>query len=137
MSESEQPGGNPPPNARSRRSRSGSETRRKYGQISFRVTAVERTEIEMAAELAGLSVGSYLRALALKQAQTRATRRATVDVEALTRLQGQMNRVGANIYQLVRRVNFGDAPEGRDYREALAGYKEVIAAILALLKVEL
>lgn len=44
-----------------------------------------------------------------------------------------MNKVGSNIHQLLRRVNFGETPAGDEIREAFQGYRQVIAGILAAL----
>lgn len=115
------------------RNRSGSEKRRRAGIIGFRATLSERAELEAAAERAGLSLSSYVRAATLKAPKMRATRRPSIEVQTITRLQGAMNKVGSNVHQLLRRVNFGETPEAREYREALTGYREVIAAILAAL----
>lgn len=115
------------------RARQGSETRQKQHRVTFRLAASELAELEAAADRAGQTVGSYIRSRALAAPVTRARRRPTVEVQALTRLQGEMNKVGSNLHQLVRRVNFGETPAGDEVRAALNGYREVIAAILATL----
>lgn len=116
-----------------KRPRRGTETRQKSHVIPFRVNDAERAELEAAASRAGLTVGSYIRGRVLAAPTTRAMRRPSVEVETLARLQGEMNKVGSNIHQLVKRVNFGETPAGVELREAFAGYREVIAAILATL----
>ncbi len=116
-----------------RKSRRGTEVRRRTGVITFRATEAERAELEGKAEKAGVSLGSFIRASALSAPTTRAARRPAIEVQAVTRLQGEMNKIGSNIHQILRRVNFGDTPPAEEFREALSGYREVIAAILAAL----
>lgn len=114
-------------------SRSGTETRQKQHRITFRLSESEYAELETAASAVGLTLGTYIRSRVLTAPATRARRRPPVEVFALAKLQGQMNKVGSNIYQLLRYVNFGGLPEGDEIRAAFAGYREVIAAILATL----
>jgi uncharacterized protein (DUF1778 family) len=116
-----------------KRRRSGSEKRARGGLISFRVAPQERAALDEAAARAGLSLGSYIRTVVIAAPRTRSTRRPSVEVQAVTRLQAEMNRVGGNIHQILRRVNFGETPVAAEFREALTGYREVIAAILAVL----
>jgi hypothetical protein len=115
------------------KSKNGSETRRRTRIIGFRATPAEHAEIEAKAERSGVFVSSYVRAAVLNAPITRAARRPTVEVQAITRLQGEMNKVGSNIHQILRRANFGESPLADEYQQALEGYREVIAAILAAL----
>lgn len=85
----------------------GSETRRKGGIIGFRVDAAERAEIENAAEVAGLTIGSYVRATILEKVQTKPTRRPSLDRVLLSQLLGQLGKIGANLNQMARRLNAG------------------------------
>ena len=113
--------------------RSGSENRKRRDRISFRVAEAERTELEGKAGLVGVTLGSFIRTSLLDAPTTRTTRRPTIEVEAVTRLQGEMNKIGSNIHQLLRRVNFGETPAAEEFSEALSGYREVIDAILTVL----
>jgi hypothetical protein len=71
-----------------------------------------------------------MRGLGLVDApRTRTRRRALVDVAALARLIGELNRIGGNINQILKRVNFGETPVAHEFHEALAGHLEIIAAI--------
>jgi hypothetical protein len=101
--------------------------------MTFRVTAEERLELEAAATAAGLTSGSYIRESLLKAAHTKKRRRPLADVAALPRLLGELNRIGGNINQIARRVNFGKTPLADEFRQALAGHVEIIAAIRAAL----
>ncbi|MEQ1864542.1 MAG: hypothetical protein ABL996_07795 [Micropepsaceae bacterium] len=113
--------------------RRGSEQRKKYRRFTVRLSPEERAELEAAAEREGLTLGSYVRARTLAAPLTRSRRRPSIEVQAVTRLQGEMNRVGSNIHQLVRRLNFGETPLGDEVRDAFQGYREVIAEILHVL----
>ena len=57
------------------------------------------------AEQAGLSVGAFLRALALGNAGPRAVRRPPVERKELARLVGHLGKVGSNINQLAHGFN--------------------------------
>ena len=118
----------PPP-----RTRSGSETRQKQLRVTYRVTEAEYTEIELAASKAGLTIASFSRACILGAPITRARHRPSVDILALAKLQNELNRIGSNIFQLLRHVNFGRLIDTADeIRQAFAGYREAIAALMAL-----
>lgn len=113
--------------------RRGSETRQKELRVSVRVTAAEYAEIAEAANREGLTMASYARKRLLAAPTDRKYRRPTIEVQALARLQGEVNRVGTNIHQLLKHIRFGGTPAGDEIMAAFAGYREVIAAILTTL----
>jgi len=87
---------------------SGSETRERDCIIKFRGKPEERAEIKASAAAAGLSVGSFLRSLALAAPRTRAVRvHPTPDMERIQRYDARLGRLEGNIYQLVRGMNVG------------------------------
>ena len=116
-----------------RRKRRGSETRQKELRVSIRVNADEYAEIAQAADREGQTLASYARKRLLATPIERKHRRPTVEIQSITRLQGEMNRVGSNIHQLLKHIRFGGTPAGDEVIAAFAGYREVIAAILAAL----
>jgi hypothetical protein len=73
--------------------------------ISIRCTAKDRSIIDETATQAGLSVGAYLRALALGSAGPRAVRRPPVERKELARLLGHLGKVGSNLNQLAHAFN--------------------------------
>lgn len=73
--------------------------------ISVRCTAKERAAIDEAATRAGLSIGAFLRALALGSAGPRAVRRPPVERKELARLLGHLGKVGSNLNQLAHAFN--------------------------------
>jgi len=101
--------------------------------VPFRVTPEERAQIEDAADRAGLSTGSYVRARALQRAVTLTTRRPPVERTELARLLGLMGKVGGNLHQLVRGLNFGRTVPLVDARDAIAGVEAAAAEIIRTL----
>ena len=73
--------------------------------ISVRCTAEERSKIDEAARQAGLSIGAYLRSLALGSAGPRAVRRPPIERKELARLLGHLGKVGSNLNQLAYAYN--------------------------------
>jgi hypothetical protein len=73
--------------------------------VSVRCTAKERSTIDEAARRAGLSVGAYLRTLALGSPGPRAVRRPPIERKELARLLGHLGKVGSNINQLAYAFN--------------------------------
>ena len=80
----------------------GSETRKKPLMVGFRVAQEEKTEIETAAEEAGLTVGSYVREKILLNCKTRKNHRPTIDMVLLSKTLAQLGRVGSNLNQAVK-----------------------------------
>jgi hypothetical protein len=73
--------------------------------ISVRCTAEERSKIDETARQAGLSIGAYLRMLALGKTGPRAVRRPPVERKELARLLGHLGKVGSNLNQLAHAFN--------------------------------
>lgn len=120
----------------SHKRRSGSDTRQKQRRITFRMTAEEYATVEVAAGESEVTVGTYVRDCILKAPQTRRRRRPSTDVAALSRLHRELNRIGGNINQIARRVNFGETPIAAEFHDALKGCKESMAAIRAAMGME-
>jgi len=81
-----------------------------YPRVYARVTDSERRKIENDAADLGMSVGGYLRWLAIVNPQTRAVRRPLADVRLLAQIKGQVGRLGGNIHQILRLANRGEIP---------------------------
>lgn len=114
----------------SSRKRSGSENRARGNIVAFRVSEEERAELEQAAELAGLTLGSYVRQRVLAAPKTRAVRRPPIEQKLLAQLLGQLGRVGGNIHQIVKHMNFGSGVMHDELRPALASFEAAAEAIL-------
>jgi hypothetical protein len=113
----------------SHRHRSGSENRKRGRLIGIRLTAEECAPINDGAAKAGLTPASYARELLVKAPKTRSRRRPLADVAELARLHTQLAKIGGNINQITRRVNFGETPVAAEFAEALSGIKEILAKI--------
>lgn len=99
--------------------RHGSETRKRTKALLIRLTDAERVEIEEASRRAGLTVGSYARQQMLKAPPPRAVRRPPLERELIAHLLGQVGRVGGNLHQLVRHLNFGRDADRQQIGEVL------------------
>jgi hypothetical protein len=98
--------------------RSGTEVRKRQPRVYSRVTQDELAKIESDASAHGMSVGGYLRWLALDSPQTRAVRRPLADVALLAQIKGQVGRLGGNIHQLLRLANRGEIPWTEELADA-------------------
>ena len=116
------------------RTRSGSENRQRQPRLYSRVSEAERDRIESDAAALGMSVGGYLRWLALERPQTRAVRRPLADVRLLAQIKGQVGRLGGNIHQLLRLANRGDIPWNEDLAVAAKEVGEFLSAARELLR---
>ena len=80
--------------------------------ISVRCTVGERVLIDTAAGRAGLTIGAYLRTLAVGKAGPRAKRRPPVERAELARLLGELGKIGSNVNQMAHAYNGrGRTPE--------------------------
>ena len=114
--------------------RSGSEKRQRHPRVYSRVSEAERERIERDAAAYGMSVGGYLRWLALERPETRTVRRPLADVRMLAQIKGQMGRLGGNIHQLLRLANRGEIPWSEDIAVAAREVGEFLAAARDLLR---
>ena len=79
--------------------------------VAVRCSDAEHATMHAAAAQAGLTVGPYLRTLALGSPGLRAVRRPPVEKEALARVLGELGKLGSNVNQLSRVANTnGDMP---------------------------
>lgn len=116
------------------RSRSGSERRKRQPRLYSRVSEDERERIESDAIALGMSVGGYLRWLALERPQTRIVRRPLADVRLLAQIKGQIGRLGGNIHQLLRLANRGDIPWTEEVAVAAKEVADFLSTACELLR---
>jgi hypothetical protein len=114
----------------------GTETRQRKKQCLVRLTDDEYAAVTAKADRAGIATAAFLRAAALGDVGLRAKRRPPADYQLLRRLLGELGRVGNNLNQIARHLNFGDPLIRSDLREALNGYKTVRDAIFGALGME-
>ena len=98
--------------------------------ITFRVTGAERQEIEAAANRAGLTVGSYVRAQCLAKPKTRAVKKPPLERELLAKLLGQVGKAGGNVHQITKRINFKEKVLRSEVESAMKELREATAAIM-------
>lgn len=98
--------------------------------INLRCTEQERLGIKARAGQAGLSVGAFLRALALGDPGPRSVRRPPVERAELVRLLGQLGKIGSNINQIAKAIHTTCSLPGWP---ELAAIREDIAAMRAAL----
>ncbi len=123
-----------PQNPKTRSGRSGTETRQKQRRVTYRLSEAEYEEVETLASNAGLTLASYTRTRVLPEPTTQSRHRPSVEVMAILKLRGVLNKIGTNIYQLNRHVNYGRLidPDG-EIAAAFADYRETTAVIRAAL----
>jgi hypothetical protein len=73
--------------------------------ISIRCTAKDHAVIDENATRSGLSIGAYLRVLALGTPGPRAVRRPPVERKELARLLGHLGKIGSNLNQFAHAFN--------------------------------
>lgn len=101
-------------------------------QIGLRCNDEEYAAINAKASESGLTVGAYLRTLAVGSPGPRAVRRPPVERKELARLLGHLGKVGSNINQLARAFNAAGRFPG--FPELIAIREEVKQMRAALLK---
>jgi hypothetical protein len=92
----------------------------------------EYAAISKAAKDAGLTVSGYFRAQALGKPGPRAVRRPTVEHEELSRILGQLGKIGSNVNQLAKAYNGGRIVPG--FPEVLALRRDVAEVRAAVIK---
>jgi hypothetical protein len=120
--------------ARPEKNSSGSENRQRHPRVYSRVSDAERAKIEMDAAAHGLSVGAYLRWLAIDRPQTRPIRRPLADVALLAKLKGEAGRAGGNIAQLLKLANRGEVVYVDELADAAKAVRDFYVTALETLK---
>jgi hypothetical protein len=102
--------------------------------IHLRCSERERSEIKTRAAQAGLSVGAFLRALALGDPGPRSVRRPPVERTELVRLLGQIGKIGSNINQIAKAIHTTCAlPGGPELAAIRKDIETMRAALLGAL----
>lgn len=113
--------------------RSGSETRQRTKSVRVRLTADELVEVETDADRSGLAVGSYVRAKVLTGPAPRAVRTPPVDRQALAQVLALLGRVGSNVNQISRTLNFGERHDAAALEKSLRELSEMRATLMTAL----
>ena len=102
--------------------------------VAVRVTPAEHAALTAAAAQAGLSVGAYLRAMALGRPGPRAVRRPPLEKEALARALGLLGRYGGNLNKLTHAANaVGAMPTAAELAAMKKELREMRDALLQAL----
>lgn len=122
----------PAPATRRHGKRTLADARGKF--VAVRCSAAEHATMHAAAAQSGLTVGPYLRALALGSPGLRAVRRPPVEKAQLARLLGELGRVGSNVNQLARVANTnGETPKEAELAAITAELATMRAALMKAL----
>lgn len=115
--------------------KSGSENRQRQERVFIRMTGAEKAALAARAELAGLSVAGYLRALAWGKdtPQPRAARRPPVEKAELVAIRYELRKIGGNLNQIAHAVNAGQGFNADAYASLCAEHSAALARILAAL----
>jgi hypothetical protein len=116
-----------------KKGRSGSEKRQRKDIISVRVKEHELLIIEANAAAVDLCASSFLRALGTGQHRPNERRRPNPDMRQVGKLLAQCGRIGGNVHQLVKEMNFGGIPQSDELDAAGREVRDLVkAAIKAL-----
>jgi hypothetical protein len=97
-------------------------------RIAVRLTDDDHSFLEQTAKEAGLSVGAFLRTIALGTAGARAVKRPPIDRKQLAKLLGEIGKLGSNVNQIAKWANTDRAAPSR---AEIARMCEDIAAMRA------
>ena len=108
-------------------------THKQYPRLSIRLSDTERLDIESRAQRAGLSMGGYCKFVIFNTDPPRRSRRVVPEKAELSRLIGQVSRVGANINQIAKQLNMYSAIDVVEVSNAMADVTELRASIMKAL----
>lgn len=108
-------------------------THRQYPRLSIRLSDTERLDIESRAQRTGLSMGGYCKFVIFNTDPPRRSSRVVPEKAELSRLIGQVSRVGANINQIAKQLNMYSAIDVVEVSNAMADVAELRASIMKAL----
>ena len=120
-------------NKNEKKSRQGTEKRRLSKLVTVRYSPAEHADLSEQASQAGLTLPSLIREMTVpkKKRETRSTRRPSIDRALAAQLLGQLGRVGGNLHQLVRGMNFGMGIERAELAEVMIDMRALRAELMA------
>ena len=114
--------------------RHGTEKRQRQIRTTIRWEMAEFNKVAGKADKAGLSFGSFMRALALEgDGGPRSQRTPPIDKQLLLQYQGQLGRLNNNVNQIARGINedeFYDLPELRLVLKDYVAFRDAIFVAL-------
>lgn len=109
-----------------KKSRSGSQTRKRNKTISVAFTPDELAEVMVKAEAAGLNAVTFLRKCGMDRTPPRTQRRVPYDRAALEKAIMDLRRVGNNFNQLARAANMNEPVDSERLIQALDEFSDVL-----------
>ena len=100
--------------------------------IAVRCTVEERLAITEASAAAGLSIGAFLRTVAVGSAGPRAVRRPPIERKELAQLLGHVGKLSSNVNQIAKGYNVSGVMPG--FAEIMAMRADIQAMRAALMK---
>src|SRR5262249_18059542 len=104
-----------------------------YVILTVRLLPEERAHLEVEAERVGLSLAGHVRTRLMPKSRGGAVRRPPVEYAVLGQLMGQIGKIGGNLHQILKRVNFGEAVGRREIDSAIADWRAIAEQIKAIL----
>jgi hypothetical protein len=101
----------PPRDPATKRSRSGSQNRKRFRMVTSAYDEDEFKELDEAASRAGLTRASFQRVQSLATPKTRSTRRPPIDGEMLAKVSAQLGKIGSNLNQIAHSAHLGIGAE--------------------------
>lgn len=111
----------------------GSEHRQRSRHITVRLSLDEREQIDLAADRAGLTAGSYIRQRVLEGPLERQVRRPPVERRELARLLGEFGKIGGNLNQIAKSMNSGVLVYDNEIGAAISDLRAMRDALLTAL----
>lgn len=118
-----------------KKSRSGSQTRKRNKTISVAFTPDELAEVRVKAEAAGLNTVTFLRKCGMDRPPPRTQRRALYDRAALEKAITDLRRVGNTFNQLARAANMNEPVDSERLNQALDEFTVVLKRLREARKV--
>jgi len=107
--------------------------RRNPRQTVVRWNTEDYANLAARAERAGMNVSAYIRHCALETPVTPARRQLTVELLALAKALAVVNKMGGNLHQIARFLNFHGIPYPGEIVAALVGYDAMVTALMSAL----
>jgi hypothetical protein len=118
--------------AKPKKTRSGSQNRKRFRMVTSRYDAAEFAELDEAASRAGLTRASFQRVQSLASPKTRSTRRPPIERETGSKILGQLGKIGSNLNQIAHSAHLGLSVEAQ-LTGALAELRATLPVMLEAL----
>jgi hypothetical protein len=117
-----------------RKARSGSAKRDRDCVVKFRARKDERAEMQANAASVGLSLGSFLRSLAVAHPRTRSVKRPLPELKPFVQAMGRLGIYASNAHQLLKLANRGELVQVDELAEASKKLDEAADELLKVIR---